>query len=164
VMPAAMEAAAGAIEEAAIAKVDARLNTGDLLKQARVKLEESGLPESFVSDAYARLSEGEFTPVEADGDKPAKSAREVMEAAVAAEVTRCTALVEAAGGKVEAGKRHVTTVSGNGGGSGEDNGRAHVSEADTGHPDEWRSALQEAGIDPVAAYGVKTDKPAEDAE
>lgn len=161
VLPKAMEAAATAVETQALAAVDAKLGQGDLKTAAQARLQEAALADAFREDAWARISEQEFKAVDADDKgEGGKTARQVMEGMVDAEITRVTALQEAAGIKPETVKPRRTAVSGNGGGEEEIQEATRVQDDRTG---DWRQVLEGAGIQNApAAYGVPAEEKPED--
>jgi hypothetical protein len=162
VLPVAMEAAGTKIEEAALARVDERLSERESLtslqEAAKARLtEHSELVDVFREDAWRMIAEAEFKPVAADGDgKGGKSAREVMESVVDAEVERVKKLQEAAG--VKSTPRRRTTITGNSGG-GDDVERVAEAATDEEEAADAERLLEAAGIDYAAAWGLKTDQP-----
>jgi hypothetical protein len=164
VLPVAMEAAATEVERAALAKVDERLDKREsqttLLEAAKARLDgDKDLADAFREDAWRVISEAEFEPVKpGDDGEGGKSAREVMESVVDAELKRVKTLQEAAGVKPSTTRRR-TSVTANGGGGGDDvTVQEHVSreldEDDDG--DHAEHLLQEAGIDYAGAWGLST--------
>lgn len=167
VLPPALEKAGEAIEEAALAKVDDRLDSRDsrstLLEAAKTRLDGEKLAQAFRDDAWRVIAEAEFEPVKADDKgEGGKTAREVMESVVDAEAKRVKTLQEAAGVKPERQTRR-TSITGNGNGGGDDQRlqEHELDEEDTGGA-EARRSLQEAGIDYAAAYGIPKPKDDQD--
>jgi hypothetical protein len=158
VLPKSLEAAADAIEESALAKVDERLELREshssLLEAARERLGGEKLADAFRDDAWRVISEATFEPVSADDKgEGGKTAREVMEAVVDAEVKRVKTLQEAAGVKPHTPGRRTAVTHNGGGGDGGTQLQEHELEEDSGG--EAEGLLQEAGIDYATAYGVK---------
>jgi hypothetical protein len=121
------------------------------LEAAGAKIEEAAL-----AKVDERLSHGSLMEADADG-KGGKTAREVMEAAVDAQIARVKKIQEAAGVKAEDAKPRVrTAVVGNGGGGSETDEHQRVREADDGPDsrDGWEHTLQEAAIG-LDAWGAK---------
>lgn len=158
VVPQAMEAAAEVIERRAVEAVDQRIGLGDLRADAEKRLAEAELAPWAREDALVRVREASFEPVPADDKgEGAKTAREVMESVVDAEIARVTKLQEAAGWKPDPTPRRATTVSGNGAGGSDD--RRPVREHDDRAGD-WRGLLQEGGIrEPDKAYAIQEADP-----
>jgi hypothetical protein len=154
VMPAAMEAAGDAIEKRAMEAVDAKLGQGDLRSAAQARLQEAGLAQAFEEDAWEAIREARFEAVAPDDKgEGGKSAREVMEAVVDAQIARTKRLQEAAGVKVEPGRR--TSVTGNGGG---EPSEREVRESDDEQPGAWTRVLeaQMPGFKADEAYHLVT--------
>lgn len=160
VMPQAMEAAATTIEEQTLAKVDARLDQGDVVTHAKAKVTEAALPEAFEQDALARLDGREFVAEKDADDKIVKTARQVAEAAADEAIATAKRLMEAAGFDPAKATRRTARTAVTGNGDGGENER--VAEASSDEPEgAWQTDLQEAGIsDPTAAYGVKVQEAA----
>jgi hypothetical protein len=158
VLPPALEKAADAIEESALAKVDERLELREshssLLEAAKARLDGEKLADAFSADAWRVISEAEFAPVKPDDKgEGGKTEREVMESVVDAEVKRVKALQEAAGVRPERQRR--TAVTGNGGGGDEQLQEHEEHEEEDGR--EAERLLEGAGIDYALAYNLPTD-------
>lgn len=163
VLPKALQKAGDAIEESALARVDealaSRQTQDSLLEAAKTRLHGNDkLADAFRDDAWRVIAESKFEPVKAnDKGEGGKTAQEVMEAAVDAEVARVTKLQESAG--VKPPTRRRTSITGNGGGGGDDEGSVQETEdADDDTGQEARRALQEAGIKYESAYGIPEPK------
>lgn len=170
VLPGAIGAAADVIQTQATGAATKAVRMGALRAKAETSVAEaklpdgSEMPERFrreVLEAIGTPDLDDKTEGEGDAAKVTETAEAQFDAILEAELKRACELVEAARPSGSTRQRpRRTAVSGNGTGADPKGGAEPVVEADDddeGDALEYRSQLQEAGVDFKAAYGVGKD-------
>jgi hypothetical protein len=169
VLPTALGAAAGVIEQQAVAAADMAVRRGAMRTKGEAAVQEaklgdgSELPEKFRGLALTRITEAansleDKTETEGDGDdavtKVTETAETQFDAEVEAAITEARELVESVKPRPAKPRRARTAVTENGTGSGDHDDDDAIVEAEE-EPVAYREVLESAGVDMEAAYGVK---------
>jgi hypothetical protein len=166
-LPGAIGKAAGVIEESATKAATKAVRMGALRAKAETAIAEAKLPgdrempDRLRQDVLDRIGQPDLEDKVGDDGAITESAEQQFDAILESELTRATELAEAFGPAPVASRRRKTAVTENGAGADPRTGAERVQEAtdeEDFSPEPYRSALQEAGVDFKAAWGVDTSK------